>query len=315
MTRVAARRIMARVESGEVRETEGERIADRMSGSGRNQETMALFGCLGVIHRPPRPPRLRHLDSCDSLADSSTPNSALTSMSGSGSGSDSSAARCPIDHSSPSGQVWNDLASKRDPKRDPLLPSSSSSPPAAAPSHANSTRYAYLSTLRETSSIPRTADEKWVYPSEAQFYTAMLRKHALQGSSAGGPSHAEASTASNAHSPPSTSSPEIAPECPVPHAHPPAGVKKPNPFDMQVVVPIHNAVNERTWFEILKWEDFALRSQNVEDPTLCPGGLRLVSFKGDASKLTPRARWRSLLGFVTLPIPSAFLSPVTLVYI
>lgn len=61
---------MARVESGEVRKTEGERIADRMPGSGRNQETMALFGSLGVIHRPPRPPRLGHLDSCDSLADS-----------------------------------------------------------------------------------------------------------------------------------------------------------------------------------------------------------------------------------------------------
>ncbi len=237
-------------------------------------------------------------------------------MSGSGSDSSPGPASCPIDHSSPSGQVWNDLASKRDPKRDPLLPPSSSSPPAAAPpSHANSTRYAYLSTLRETSSIPRTANEKWVYPSEAQFYTAMLRKHALQGSSSDGVSHSEASTAPNAHSSPSTSTPEIAPECPVPHAHPRAGLKKPNPFDMQVVVPIHNAVNERTWVEILKWEYFALRSRNVEDPTMCPGGLRLVSFKGDASKLTPRARWRSLLGFVTLLIPFAFLSPVTLVYI
>ena len=289
---------MARVESGEVRKTVGERIATRMPGGGRNQETMALFGSLGT----PTAAATRTLGQLPQP----TPSSALASMSGSG--SESSPASCPVDHSSPSGRVWNGLASKPDPKPDPLSPSSSSSPPAPAPpSHANSTRYAYLSTLRETSSIPRTANEKWVYPSEAQFYTAMLRKHALQGSSSDGASHAEASTASNAHSPPSSSTPEIAPECPVPHAHPRAGLKKPNPFDMQVVVPIHNAVNERTWVEILKWEDYAPRSRNVEDPTTCPGGLRLVSFKGDASKLTPRARWRSLLGYVTLLIHFAFL--------
>jgi len=151
-----------------------------------------------------------------------------------------------------------------------------------------------------------------VYPSEAQFYAAMLRKHTTQASSPDIASHADASTDSNAHSPPSPSSPEIAPECPVPHAHPRAGAKKPNPFDMQVVVPIHNAVNERTWIEILKWEDYAPRSQNVENPETCPGGLRLVSFKGDASKLTPRARWRSLLGCVTLLISFTFLSSLSL---
>lgn len=262
--------------------------------------------------------RCRDLDTWTAATASripSTPSSsALTSMSRSG--SDSSPAGCPIDHSSPSGQVWNGLASKPDPKPDPLLPSSSSSPPAPAPpSHANSTRYAYLSTLRETSSIPRTANEKWVYPSEAQFYTAMLRKHGLQGSSSDGASHAETSTASNTQSSPSSLSPEVAPECPVPHAHPRAGLKKPNPFDMQVVVPIHNAVNERTWVEILKWEDYAPRSRNVQDPIMCPGGLRLVSFKGDASKLTPRARWRSLLGYVTLLTPFAFPPPVSLVNI
>jgi cytochrome c heme-lyase len=230
-----------------------------------------------------------------------------------GSEPESSPASCPVDHSSPSGQIWNGLASKPDPKLDPLLPSSSSPPPAPTPpSHANSTRYAYLSTLRERSSIPRTANEKWVYPSEAQFYAAMLRKHTLHSSSAGSASHAEASTTSNAHSPPSPSSPEIVPECPVPHAHPRVGAKKPNPFDMQVVVPIHNAVNERTWIEILKWEDYAPRSQNVENPETCPGGLRLVSFKGDASKLTPRARWRSLIGCVTLLIPFAFLPSLSL---
>lgn len=212
------------------------------------------------------------------------------------------AEKCPIDHSSASAKVWTGLAPN--PERDPLSQSFSSSPPAAPAatptSHANITRHANLSSARETSSIPRTANEKWVYPSEAQFYAAMLRKHATPGSSSDAVSHAEALTAQNAQSPPSPSIPE-APlaECPVPHAQPRVAVKKPNPFDMKVVVPIHNAVNERTWVEILKWEDYAPRSQNVADLATCPGGLRLVSFKGDASKLTPKARWRSLLGCVT----------------
>ena len=216
-------------------------------------------------------------------------------------------SKCPVDHSSDSAKVWTGLA----PKPDPLLPPSSSSQPAATPSsHANTTRFAYLSTERETSSIPRTANEKWVYPSEAQFYAAMLRKHAAPGSSDGA-SHGEASTASNAQSLPSPSGPEAAAtaaECPVPHAHPPASVavKRPNPFDMKVVVPIHNAVNERTWIEILKWEDYAPRSQNVADPVACPAGLKLKSFKGDANKLTPRARWRSLLGCASLTTPLSF---------
>ena len=44
---------MARVESGEVCKTVGERIANRMPGGGRNQETMALFGYLGILHPTP----------------------------------------------------------------------------------------------------------------------------------------------------------------------------------------------------------------------------------------------------------------------
>lgn len=68
--------------------------------------------------------------------------------------------------------------------------------------------------------------------------------------------------------------------------------KKHNPqaTDMQVVVPIHNAVNERAWTEILKWED----GRGAEK---C-GGVKLVSFKGRPGDMTPRARWRSLLGYV-----------------
>lgn len=64
----------------------------------------------------------------------------------------------------------------------------------------------------------------------------------------------------------------------------------PNEKDMSSVIPIHNAVNERTWHEILKWE----RHQGSFEKC---GGPKLVSFSGDASKLTPRARMFSLLGY------------------
>lgn len=49
--------------------------------------------------------------------------------------------------------------------------------------------------------------------------------------------------------------------------------------DMATIVPIHNAVNERAWSEILRWE----KGKDGEP--------RLVSFSGDSKKLTPRAWW------------------------
>lgn len=96
---------------------------------------------------------------------------------------------------------------------------------------------------RETSSIPKEDGEKWVYPSQAQFYEAMVRKN-----------------------------------------------HNPRAADMQVVVPIHNAVNERAWQAVLKWE----AGKGGEK---C-GGIKLVSFKGDASKLSPKARLKMLFGCV-----------------
>ncbi|KAL1304943.1 hypothetical protein AAFC00_003854 [Neodothiora populina] len=63
----------------------------------------------------------------------------------------------------------------------------------------------------------------------------------------------------------------------------------PDTEDMKSIVPIHNAVNERAWVEIKKWE--AGRGSEA-----C-GGPKLVSFRGDSSALTPRARMNSLLGY------------------
>lgn len=63
----------------------------------------------------------------------------------------------------------------------------------------------------------------------------------------------------------------------------------PSAEDMSSVVPIHNAVNERAWTEILQWE----KGRGGES---C-GGVRLAKFEGDAGKLTPKARIRSWLGY------------------
>ena len=64
----------------------------------------------------------------------------------------------------------------------------------------------------------------------------------------------------------------------------------PQTADMKSIVPIHNAVNERAWSEILKWEE----GKGAE---AC-GGLKLISFMGRPSELSPKARAKSLLGFV-----------------
>lgn len=59
----------------------------------------------------------------------------------------------------------------------------------------------------------------------------------------------------------------------------------PDTADMQTIVPIHNAVNERAWAEIKAWE----KDQGSES---C-GGPRLASFSGLSSSLTPRAMWNT----------------------
>jgi cytochrome c heme-lyase len=64
--------------------------------------------------------------------------------------------------------------------------------------------------------------------------------------------------------------------------------------DMKTVVPIHNAVNERAWAEILKWE-----APYVEPVVQggC-GGPRLHSFAGlGSATMSPKARINTLLGY------------------
>ncbi|GJJ11986.1 hypothetical protein Clacol_006224 [Clathrus columnatus] len=63
----------------------------------------------------------------------------------------------------------------------------------------------------------------------------------------------------------------------------------PQASDMRVIVPIHNAVNERTWAAVKAWED----GRGGEK---C-GGLKLVSFKGRPDDRSPKAWAKVLLGY------------------
>ncbi|CAG8732483.1 35565_t:CDS:2, partial [Racocetra persica] len=62
----------------------------------------------------------------------------------------------------------------------------------------------------------------------------------------------------------------------------------PREEDMRVIVPIHNAVNEKAWKEILEWEK--LHENHC-------GGPKLVKFQGKAKNITPKARLFNLLGY------------------
>jgi cytochrome c heme-lyase len=60
--------------------------------------------------------------------------------------------------------------------------------------------------------------------------------------------------------------------------------------DMKTVVPIHNAVNERAWHEIQKWEKPYLADSKC-------GGPKLESFANKMDRMTPTARFNTLLGY------------------
>lgn len=61
------------------------------------------------------------------------------------------------------------------------------------------------------------------------------------------------------------------------------------PHDMTNIISIHNANNEQAWKEVLKWEAFHCSE--------CPEGPRLMKFGGKAKEFSPRARFRSWLGY------------------
>lgn len=102
------------------------------------------------------------------------------------------------------------------------------------------------------------ATGNWIYPSEKQFFEALMRK---------------------GNSPTSTSSPsELA-------------------TSVASIIPIHNAVNERAWKQILDWEQKAPSSDPGSQKC---GGPKLYSFRGlgvEPQFLSPRARMNGWLGY------------------
>jgi len=168
---------------------------------------------------------------------------------------------CPVDHSSR--KTWTNLATGG---------------PLQSLKGKGKGKTEGLSTEKQVSSIPRGElgssttsgeDDKWVYPSEAQFYAALMRKHSQSSASttttitsgsgavrdmSSFASHGDSKQRNND----TNGNPGVEGDVEVDGAgkaitnqhH----VKLPEKRDMSVVVPIHNAVNERTWGKILEWE-------------------------------------------------------------
>jgi cytochrome c heme-lyase len=193
--------------------------------------------------------------------------------------SDTDGSVCPVDHKTR--EAWLEKARAAQPSQqsDTSPPTHLYHPESGRIQHrlppitkSSPIKYPILNTEREVSSIPRalastpsssmhsqstsstpaanseqetgtSPDGRWVYPSEAQFFSAMQRKN-----------------------------------------------QPAQPTDMRSIVPIHNAVNERAWAEILRWE-------KGRGGAKC-GGPKLESFSGLSSSLTPKARWNTwVLGY------------------
>ncbi|KAI9915497.1 hypothetical protein PsorP6_008509 [Peronosclerospora sorghi] len=65
----------------------------------------------------------------------------------------------------------------------------------------------------------------------------------------------------------------------------------PNAEQMKTIVAIHNAVNEKSWQEVLKWESFHSANEPV----------RLKRFMGKPTEYSPKARIMNMLGWSVLP--------------
>ncbi|EEP80747.1 hypothetical protein UREG_05589 [Uncinocarpus reesii 1704] len=194
---------------------------------------------------------------------------------------------CPVDHKSR--EAWLS-ASNKPTNSAPESPSGANTPPAklfrplsterevstiprALPSHSEnktpsqpSSPYAQLPSSAASHASPSNSETEtghdegtgnWVYPSERQFFEALMRKG----------------------TPTST------------------GSAKELATSVASIIPIHNAVNERAWSEILSWES---RVPPSDPGSRKCGGPKLYSFRGlgtDSQFLSPRARLNGLLGY------------------
>lgn len=169
------------------------------------------------------------------------------------------AAKCPVDHSTRSRWLAAQKSGSEASTTHPFskMSVSASGPPKPAPKPKPSSSYV-LSTDRETSSIPRYISSN--PPDNA----AVAAASCSQSSNWVYPSPSQFFTALERKN------------------------RNPDAADMDIVVPIHNAVNERTWKQVLEWEEEAAPD--------AVNKVKLVSFKGRPNDRTPRAWFKVLLG-------------------
>ncbi|OAA69941.1 cytochrome C1 heme lyase [Akanthomyces lecanii RCEF 1005] len=177
----------------------------------------------------------------------------------------SSAKQCPVDHAAqPSSPSWTSRLSS-------LLWSTPTADPEAAPATQRSGSRPGLETDRVISTIPRAAGDPEACPVE-------------HGSSANPANHEVESGADVA------SGNWVYPSEKMFFDAMKRKGYDARVADMKTVVPIHNAVNERAWKEIKEWEaPYLAKSQ-------C-GGPKLESFANKMDRMTPTARFNTILGF------------------
>lgn len=228
------------------------------------------------------------------------------------------AAGCPVDHKTR--EVWlrqNQGANIPHPMP-PLPPSASLSPPPAPDAASSNSAECSSDSIGKSSAKPTNA------PASTKNYNTLSLDREISSIPRAFPESESEPTST--HSPSATPASSSTPQTPYTTSTTPSNSEgetghdkksgnwiypsermffdamsrkshSPNATDMRTVVPIHNAVNERAWSQILAWE----RSAPSSDPgSASCGGPKLYSFKGMGSAsefMSPKARWNSLLGY------------------
>ena len=183
---------------------------------------------------------------------------------------ESGSSACPVDPEAR--EAWLEKAKEARQSADTSRPQSST--PIPIPQHSRNTKYRSLASDREVSTIPRadpTISTKTPNPASSRA------------------ANNEQETGSDAKS-----GNWIYPSEKMFFDAMKRKNYAPQATDMSTIVPIHNAVNEKAWAEIKRWESRFAWSREANKRC---GGPRLHSFAGDSKKLSPRARWNALLGY------------------
>lgn len=162
------------------------------------------------------------------------------------------ASQCPVDHSTRSRWLQSQKSGNEPEAPHPFIPDNN----ASMSSSASTAKAKRLSAERETSTIPRFLESS-------------------SNATAAAPEAAEAASSKWVYPSPSQFFSALQRKD-----------RNPKQEDMDTVVTIHNAVNERTWMEVMKWE----REAGEE---VVP---QLVTFKGRPNDRSPRAWWKVLIG-------------------